>query len=93
MSNQPQLDVAPAESDEARTLQALLRQVRVEAGLRQIDLAIRLKRPQSFISNLESGERHVDFLELRLICAELGISLEEFTRRFEALLHQGSDCQ
>lgn len=64
-------------------LKELLRQLRGEAGLRQIDLAERLGVPQSFVSKYESGERRLDILELRAVCAALGSSLEEFARRLE----------
>jgi transcriptional regulator with XRE-family HTH domain len=43
-----------------------LKQARVEAGLRQDDVARRLRKPQSFVSKCESGERRVDFIELLL---------------------------
>lgn len=64
-------------------LQALLRQVRSEAGLRQADLAKRLGQPQSFVSKYESGERRLDILELRDVCRAVGIPLKEFVRRLE----------
>lgn len=67
-------------------LQDLLRQVRLEAGLRQVDLAERLGHPQSLVSKYESGERRLDLLELREVCEAAGISLEEFVRRFEESL-------
>ena len=70
-------------SQQQRQLQALLRQVRLDAGLRQADLAERLNQPQSFISKFESGERQLDLLEIRQICEAVGISLEEFVNRFE----------
>ena len=41
-----------------------LRQARLDAGMTQADVAERLKRPQSFISKCESGERRVDVVEL-----------------------------
>jgi transcriptional regulator with XRE-family HTH domain len=61
----------------------LLKQVRTEAGLRQIDLATRLKQPQSYISKYESGERRLDLLELNQVCKACGISLLEFVKRFD----------
>jgi len=70
-------------SSEQRRLQELLRRIRTEAGLRQEDLARQLKQSQSFVSKYESGERRLDLLELRQICVALGLSLEEFSRRFE----------
>ncbi len=65
-------------------LLSLLRQMRVEAGLRQVDLARKLGQPQSFVSKYESGERRIDVLELRQICMSLGVSLDEFVRRLES---------
>ena len=41
-----------------------LKQARVEAALTQVEVAKRLKRPQSFVSKIESGERRVDVVEL-----------------------------
>jgi len=67
-------------------LQKLLRQIRIEAKLRQVDLAERLGEPQSFISKYESGERRLDILEIREICEAIGIPLEDFARRLEASL-------
>jgi len=61
----------------------MLRRIRTEADLRQDDLARILKQSQSFVSKYESGERRLDLLELQQICNAVGISLEEFVRRFE----------
>ncbi len=36
----------------------------MEAGLTQVEVANRLKRPPSFVSKIESGERRVDVVEL-----------------------------
>lgn len=69
-----------------RKLQALLREVRRKAGLRQSDLAKRLGQPQSFVSKYESGERRLDVLELRQICKAVDISLADFVRRLERSL-------
>ena len=68
---------------EKQQLQELLRELRDAAGLRQIDLAKRLGRPQSFVSKYESGEKNLDFLEVREVCEALGVPLVEFVRRFE----------
>ena len=67
-------------------LQELLRRMRTEAGLRQADVARSLDRPQSFVSKYESGERRLDFIEMRAVCRAIGISMEEFVRRFEGEL-------
>ena len=41
-----------------------LRQARTEAGLSQVQVAAKLRRPQSYVSKCESGERRVDVVEL-----------------------------
>ena len=67
-------------------LQALLVSLRTETGLRQVDLAERLGKPQSFVSKYESGERRLDIIELHAVCQALGISLIDFAGRFEKAL-------
>lgn len=61
----------------------LLRRLREDAGLRQVDLAALLGRPQSFVSKVEAGERRLDIIELRTICRHLGTTLPSFVRRLE----------
>lgn len=63
----------------------LLRQVREEAGLRQVDVAKRLDQPQSFVSKYESGERRLDLLELEIVCEACDTDLETFVRRYRAV--------
>jgi transcriptional regulator with XRE-family HTH domain len=67
-------------------LQSLLRQIRTEAGLTQTDVAQRLGQPQSFVSKYESGERRLDILELREVCAVIGVTLADFVRRLDQAL-------
>lgn len=69
-----------------KLLQKLLRQIRINNGLSQNDLAKHLDKPQSFVSKYESGERRLDLIELHYICEAIGISLGEFVRRFENLV-------
>jgi transcriptional regulator with XRE-family HTH domain len=71
---------------EHEALQRVLRQIRLGAGLRQEDLAERLKEPQSFVSKYESGERRLDLIELRQIGQAVGVTLLELVRRFEEQL-------
>ena len=42
-----------------------LRKAREEAGLTQVQVAKKLKRPQSHVSNVESGQQRVDVIELQ----------------------------
>jgi transcriptional regulator with XRE-family HTH domain len=65
---------------------ALLRQVRQEAGLRQEDVAKKLRKPQSFVSKVESGERRLDVLEARELCVVLGLTLVDFAKLLERAL-------
>ena len=68
---------------EHKRLLALLRQIRLDAGLRQVDVAKRLKQPQAYVSRYETGERRLDLLELRAVCAAVGIKLKDFVTEFE----------
>ncbi len=42
-----------------------LKQARLKAGLRQIEVAKKLKRPQSYISRVESGGYRLDIVEVK----------------------------
>ena len=75
-------------SHDQELLQALLRELRVNSGLRQVDLADRLGSHQSFVSKYEAGERRLDILELRTVCRVLGIELNEFVIRLEDRLDE-----
>ncbi|SDI90382.1 Helix-turn-helix domain-containing protein [Frankineae bacterium MT45] len=71
-------------SEEQQRLCDLLRTVREESGLRQVDVAERLGVPQSFVSKYETGERRLDLIELRQVCTALDMSLTEFVQRFDS---------
>ena len=75
-----------ANRKQQKALLSVLRGLRREAGLRQVDMAERLGKPQAFVSYYESGARRLDLLELRQVCEVLGISLVKFVREFEELL-------
>lgn len=68
---------------ERERLAELLRKLRTDAGLRQVDLAAKLGEPQSYVSRFESGEQRLDLLELLAVCDAVGISLSEFVKQFE----------
>lgn len=42
-----------------------MRKARMDADLRQIDVARKMKRPQSYISRVESGEYRLDIIEVK----------------------------
>ena len=71
------------------TVRTLLRDMRMEAGLRQADLAVRLGQTQSFVSKYETGDRELGLTEVRTICLALGTSLSVFVSRLEEMIVEG----
>lgn len=74
----------PGEQDQR--LRLLLRLIRQEVGLTQLQVAQTLGRPQSYVSKYESGERNLTFIEVEEVCDSLGISLSDFVYRFEGII-------
>jgi transcriptional regulator with XRE-family HTH domain len=74
---------------ETELLKALLRDIRDRADLRQVDVAKRIHRPQSFVSEYEAGQRRLDLVELREVCLACDTTLRrlvnEYERRLESL--------
>ncbi len=62
-----------------------LRKARLAAGLTQVDVAKALRRPQSFVTKCELGERRIDPIELQTFAAlyrkRLGYFLPPLERR------------
>ena len=60
-----------------RTRDALLarqlREARLSAGIRQVDVAQALKKPQSFVAKVEAGERRLTFNETLDFCHVIGL--------------------
>jgi len=52
-------------SKEYKTIIERLRTARLDVGLKQEEVAAKLKKPQSYISKIERGERRVDAAELK----------------------------
>ena len=61
-------------------LRKLLVNARRNAGLTQAALALRLKRPQSFVSKYERGERRLDLVEFQEVANALEIDPIRFLR-------------
>ena len=55
-----------------------LKKARLEAGLTQVQVAKKLKRPQSHISNIESGQQRVDVVELQRFAKLYGKDVNYF---------------
>ena len=51
-------------SQKNKKLLEKLRSARLEAGLTQIEASKKLKRPQSYLSKIERGERKIEAIEL-----------------------------
>jgi len=52
-------------SQKNKNLLERLRSARLEAGLTQIEVSKKLKKPQSYLSKIERGERKIEAIELR----------------------------
>ena len=63
-------------------LAALLRQVRLDANLTQLQLAEKIGQTQSYVSKYESGEQRLDLIELEAVSKAAGISLTDFVERY-----------
>ncbi|MGE3109321.1 MAG: helix-turn-helix domain-containing protein [Phycisphaerales bacterium] len=67
-----------------RRLPDLLRQLREEAEMTQRDLGAKLRRPQSWIYNCETGNRRVDLSEFCDWCKACGVEVIDGVERFLA---------
>ncbi len=76
----------PLHDREYAVLVQVLRDLRLERGVTQVELADRLKVDQSLVSKVERRERRLDVAELRRVCVALGITLTDFVARFERAL-------
>lgn len=50
---------------EYKKLAQKLKDTRKKAHIEQVELAARLRKPQSYISKIETGSRHIDIFELK----------------------------
>jgi transcriptional regulator with XRE-family HTH domain len=78
----------PNEIHQRKEFLVLLKDIRQQNGVRQVELAKQLGVPQSFVSKYETGERRLDILELRQICHLIGISLDDFIHQLEEKLNE-----
>ena len=59
-----------------------MKQKRIDATLKQVDLATRLDRPQSFVAKYENGERRLDVIEFIEIARAIGFDPVAFIEDF-----------
>jgi transcriptional regulator with XRE-family HTH domain len=57
-----------------------LRKARIEAGLTQVQAAKKIGRPQSHISNIESGQQRIDVIELKRFAGLYGKKMGYFIK-------------
>jgi transcriptional regulator with XRE-family HTH domain len=55
-------------------LRRAIKAARAESGMTQEQVAAKMRRPQSFVSKVESGQRHLDIVEFIDLCRAIGIS-------------------
>jgi transcriptional regulator with XRE-family HTH domain len=67
----------------AQEMRRLLIEAHEAADLTQTELANRLGRTQSLVSNYERGQRRLDLPEFILVCRALGVDPHELMRRVE----------
>jgi transcriptional regulator with XRE-family HTH domain len=61
----------------------LLKEERRRAGLTQAMLARKLRRPQSYVSKYERGDRRLDVIEFLEIARAIKFDPNEFLRRLD----------
>ncbi len=69
------------DSPRHEALRAFLVERRNKAGLRQIDLATRLRRSQSYVTYVETGQKIVDVVELMEWAEAIGFDPREAIKR------------
>ncbi len=76
----------PIHQSNYKLFREMLTSIRLEKGLLQSDVADRVRKPQSFISKYERGERRLDFAEFVQIAEALDIDAGDFLREYKARL-------
>ncbi|GGF74572.1 transcriptional regulator [Azorhizobium oxalatiphilum] len=66
-------------------LRALLIEARKGAGLSQAVVAERLRRPQSYIADIERNERRVDIIEFLALAEAIGFDPAEMLREVASI--------
>ncbi len=65
-----------------RQLTKLLKQVRLDAGMTQAEVADRISQTQSYVSKYENGEQRLDIIELEAVCKAVNVSLVSFVEKY-----------
>ena len=65
-------------SKEYREIIQNLKAARLASGLTQTEVALKLNKPQSYVSKIERGERRIDVVELRQLLKIYKKALTDF---------------
>src|SRR3989344_5683858 len=77
-------------TNEYKNVVKKLRKARNEADLMQVDVAKKLKKPQSYVSKIERGERRVDVAELSILAKIYKRPLDYFVKYIYEM--KGVEC-
>ena len=69
-------------------LRKMLVEAREASRLTQVQVAMRLRKPQSFVSKYERGERRLDFTEFLEVADILQIEVGDFVGRYREASHK-----
>jgi len=83
LSTAGELSLKSLRSREHRAVIAVLVAARKVAGLTQQQVAVRLRKPQSFVSKYETGERRLDVPEFIRVSRRLGADPADLLRQVE----------
>lgn len=78
--------ISPLQNKRYLSLPRLLIELRKQHGLLQSDLAEKVKKPQSYVSKYERGERRLDLIEFIEICNAMDLDPKEIFSNFLASL-------
>ena len=65
-----------------------LKKARLDAGLSQTELALKIGETQTMVSKCERGERRIDVVELQTFCRAFGLNLKDFAATLERALNR-----
>lgn len=69
-------------SDDREKFRQMLKSVRVNAGLSQTELATKLGRPQSYVSDYERGHRRLDWVAVAEVLDACEYDLVRFAKAY-----------
>ncbi|HQV94053.1 MAG TPA: helix-turn-helix transcriptional regulator [Anaerolineales bacterium] len=69
--------------DAHNQLRDALLDARRKKGLTQVEVAVLLDKPQSFVSKYESGERRLDVIEFLEVCKALKVNPTTIVQQLE----------